>query len=71
MLTLAAGQTAGQSPELRGVAAPRAAAGEEPVGGEEGFSLQLALKPRFMSAFSRALLSFSSFHHETKESRSN
>ena len=41
---VSAGQAAGQGPELRGVAAPLAAAGEEPVGGEEGLSLQLALK---------------------------
>ena len=45
-----AGQTAGQGPELRGVAAPLAAAGEEPVSGEEGLSLQLALNTAgFMS----------------------
>ena len=47
-----AGQAAGQGPELRGVAAPLAAAGEEPVGGEEGLSLQLALNtPGFISGF--------------------
>ena len=45
-----AGQTAGQGPELGGVAAPLTAAGEEPVSGEEGLSLQLALKTAgFMS----------------------
>ena len=47
-----AGQAAGQRPELRGVAAPLAAAGEEPVSREEALSLQLALKTAgFMSEF--------------------
>ena len=57
MLTVVAGQTAGQGPELGGVTASLTAAGEEPVGGEEALSLQLALSTGgFMSAFSRALL---------------
>ena len=43
---VSAGQAAGQRPELRGVAAPLAAAGEEPVSGEEGLSLPLALRTR-------------------------
>ena len=45
-----AGQAARHRPELRGVAAPLTAAGEEPVSGEEGLSLQLALNTAgFMS----------------------
>ena len=55
--TLCAGQAAGQGPELRGVAAPLAAAGEEPVRGEEGLSLQLALNTAgFISGFRPTLL---------------
>ena len=51
MLTVVAGQTAGQGPELGGVTASLTAAGEEPVGGEEALSLQLALSTGgFMSA---------------------
>ena len=52
-----AGQAAGQRPELCGVAAPLAAAGEEPVSREEGLSLQLALKTGgFMSGFRPLIL---------------
>ena len=39
-----AGQAARHRPELRGVAAPLALTGEEPVRGQEPSSLQLALR---------------------------
>ena len=57
MLTVVAGQTAGQGPELGGVTASLTLADEEPVRGEEGLSLQLALNTAgFISGFRPTLL---------------